>query len=133
MQYTFSWLIYDDIDPYSQLQWMVDTLLKAEENGEIVHILSHVPPGTSYGSTYGVWMHQYRRIIERFAHIIPAQFNGHTHEDELKIFYNSTNPEQVVNVAFNGGSVTPFVGNNPDYRVYKVNPNTYVSYSRIFI
>lgn len=59
----FSWLIYDDVDPYGQLQWLVDTLLQAEEKGELVHILSHVPPSAEY--TYGVWMYQYRRIIER--------------------------------------------------------------------
>ena len=29
-----------------ELAWLVQELLAAEANGELVHIISHIPPGT---------------------------------------------------------------------------------------
>lgn len=57
------WLIYEDKDPYGQLQWMTDVLLQAEQNGEMVHIIFHLPPGEV--NCFTTWSHEYRRIIER--------------------------------------------------------------------
>ncbi|KAF5270328.1 hypothetical protein FQR65_LT05516 [Abscondita terminalis] len=111
------WLLFNDKDPYGQLQWLSDTLLEAEKNEESVHILSHVPPGET--ECFQQWSHEFRRIIERFHGIISGQFNGHTHLDELKVFLNSVNNGEVLNVAFNGGSFTTFIGFNPSYRLYR--------------
>lgn len=57
------WLIYDDIDPYGQLQWLVKVLLDAEENDEVVHILSHVPNGED--DCLHNWSREYSKIINR--------------------------------------------------------------------
>lgn len=62
----------------------------------------------------------------RYAHIIYGQFNGHSHQDQLKVFYNMSNPKQVINLAFNGASFTTFVGNNPNYRIYEISKDNYV-------
>lgn len=70
-------------------------------------------------------LHQWKYF--RFANTISAHFNGHTHVDEFRIYKNESNPNQVINVAYNGGSFTTFVGLNPDYRVYEVNPQNMVS------
>lgn len=32
----------------------------------------------------------------------------------------------MINVAYNGGSITTFIANNPNYRVYDVSPTNYV-------
>lgn len=66
-------------------------------------------------------------LFLRFSEVVAAQFNGHTHEDELKVFYDTNNPEKVINVAYNGGSVTTYIGLNPNYRVYDVSPKNSVS------
>uniref|UniRef100_A0A1Y1N7Y8 Sphingomyelin phosphodiesterase n=3 Tax=Photinus pyralis TaxID=7054 RepID=A0A1Y1N7Y8_PHOPY len=110
------WLVYDDVDPYNQLQWLSDTLLEAEKNQEAVHILSHIPPGDIECSQQ--WSHEFRRIIERFHNTITGQFNGHTHNDEFKVFFSQIEKDKVINVAFNGGSFTTYVGLNPNYKVY---------------
>lgn len=34
---------------------------------------------------------------------------------------------QVINVAYNGGSLTTYIANNPNYRIYDVSPEDYVS------
>lgn len=46
-------------------------------------------------------------------------FNGHTHNDELQIFYDETATQPLV-VAYNGGSITPYSDINPNYKVYEV-------------
>lgn len=118
-------MYFNEIDPFDQLKWLVSELQKAEQNGEYVHILAHVPPGDL--QCHKTWLHQYNRIVRRFSKTIKAQFNGHTHNDELRLFYDAGDPKKVVNVAFNGGSFTTFVGLNPNYRVYDVNSKSFVS------
>ncbi|KAJ8921813.1 hypothetical protein NQ315_008445 [Exocentrus adspersus] len=115
------WLIYEDEDPREQLAWLVEELYQAEKNNEKVHILSHIPPGEIL--CHKRWSNQFHKIVNRFAHVISAQFNGHTHIDELRIFFNEDN-SKVVNVAFNGASFTTFVGFNPNFKIYQVNPST---------
>ncbi|KZC03843.1 Sphingomyelin phosphodiesterase [Dufourea novaeangliae] len=115
------WLWYTPRDPDNQLQWLTDILLNAEINEEFVHILSHVPANTN--TCLQTWRREYLRIINRFSHLIKAQFNGHTHNDEITIFYNSDLiPE---NIAWNGGSITAFSKLNPNYKVYNVNGSNY--------
>lgn len=113
------WLLYDDYDPFGQLQWLIDTLLDAETHNEMVHILSHVPSGDS--TCYNNWAKQYVAIVNRFSHIIAAQFNGHTHFDDIVIYYSSKNRSEPINIAFNGGSTTTYAYLNPNYKVYDVN------------
>ncbi|KAI4459677.1 sphingomyelin phosphodiesterase [Holotrichia oblita] len=116
------WLFFDDVDPHGQLQWLADTLAAAEKNGEVVHILSHVPPGSL--ECWHPWNNEFIRIINRFSHIVRAQFNGHTHTDEIRIFLNDKK-DNAVNVAYNGASFTSFVGMNPNYRVYDMDSKSF--------
>ncbi|KAJ3657707.1 hypothetical protein Zmor_009492 [Zophobas morio] len=122
--YSFNWwLIFEDKDPYGQLQWLADTLKQAEDNNESVHILSHIPTGTS--DSLSVWGREYSRIIDRFANTITGQFNGHTHKDEFSVYYNRSEPSQAVGVVFNGASLTPFSLSNPSYKLYDVDATTF--------
>lgn len=65
--------------------------------------------------------------IIRFADTITAEFNGHTHSDELKVFYSREDINRPLFVAWNGGSVTANAYINPNYKVYEINSNNYVS------
>ncbi|XP_017772284.1 PREDICTED: sphingomyelin phosphodiesterase-like [Nicrophorus vespilloides] len=116
------WLFYDDVDPFGQLKWLIDTLAEAEKKKESVHIISHVPPGDKF--CLANWNEVYNKIVDRFADTIRGQFNGHTHLDEFRLHYSSKNKSRVVNVAFNGGSLTTFVGFNPNYRLYHIDQDT---------
>jgi len=120
------WLMYDFAFPSVQLQWLHDTLLAAESANEKVHILKHIPSGE--GSCFRVWSREYRRILDRFWNTISAQFNGHTHKDEFNVFYSLSQPNYAINVAWNGGSVTPYSNVNYNYRMYYADPQTYVNY-----
>lgn len=60
------WLLVDSVDPSGELQWLTDQLHEAEQLGEKVHLLSHIPPGIS--DCIPVWSHQFNRIVNRSAH-----------------------------------------------------------------
>ncbi|KAL1505482.1 hypothetical protein ABEB36_005045 [Hypothenemus hampei] len=111
------WLVFENNDTYDQLKWLVDVLSQAEKNGEKVHLLAHVPVTDEYYSCTQVWSRELTKIILRFSGTISAQFNGHTHSDEFKLFFNSS---KVTSVGYNGASFSTFVGNNPNYRIYQV-------------
>ena len=60
----------------------------------------------------------------RYEGTITGQFFGHTHYDELEIFYDADSDfQRPVSVAYIGPSVTPFTSLNPGYRVYVVDGN----------
>ncbi|KAF7991317.1 hypothetical protein HCN44_002879 [Aphidius gifuensis] len=115
------WLIYEPEDPNGQLKWLNDVLREAEDRGEAVHLLAHVPSGSI--QIQHTWSREYNKIINRFSHIIAAQFNGHTHNDELNLIFNDD--KQVINVAWNGGSITPYAFLNSNYKVYTVNADSF--------
>ena len=94
-----------------------------------MHILSHIPPGNS--DCWTIFSREFAKIINRFESTVAAQFYGHTHNEEYKVFYDAVNPTRAVNVAFVGGSLTTYSDMNPGYRVYTVDGprigSTYVS------
>jgi len=114
------WIFHRGTDAQAQLLWLHDTLLEAEENGENVHILAHIPSGD--GSCWITWSREYNRIIERFNHIISGIFNGHSHKDEMNVHYSRNG--HAIGISWNGGSLTTFSFKNPNYRMYEVEPKT---------
>lgn len=106
-----------------QLEWLRDILIAAEIAGEKVHILGHIPPNTS--SCIRVWNREYNKLVRVFSHIISGQFNGHTHTDEFTLYYTNGVNSVPINVAWNGGSGTTFIGLNSNYRLYTAEANTF--------
>jgi sphingomyelin phosphodiesterase len=129
--YKYNWWVFFSIDEISQqLQWLHNTLLQAESSNEKVHMLVHIASGE--GSCFSFWSREYRRVIERFHGIISAQFNGHSHVDEFNVFYDSRDVGNAINVAWNGGSVTTFIDLNPNYNVYWIDDEAFVSLKGVF-
>ncbi|CAH0763724.1 unnamed protein product [Diatraea saccharalis] len=115
------WLLYDPLDAKNHLDWLVQELYNAELKGEKVHILAHIPPGTQ-DLTY-TWTREYNKIVNRFSSTIAAEFNGHTHTDEFKIFYS---PEGTpINVAWGGGGIVTYSFYNLNYKIVNLHPQTY--------
>ncbi|XP_039966762.1 sphingomyelin phosphodiesterase-like [Bactrocera tryoni] len=110
------WLYYDGTNKIPQLQWLHDTLLAAEKAGEYVHILAHIPSGD--GSCWSVWAREFSRLVERFRNTISGIFNGHSHNDEMLMYYSEKG--HAVSIAWNGGALTTYSNKNPNYRLYHV-------------
>ncbi|XP_069748409.1 sphingomyelin phosphodiesterase isoform X2 [Narcine bancroftii] len=104
------WLMVNSTDPAGQLQWLINILQEAEENGDKVHIIGHIPPGHCLKS----WSWSYYRIVSRYEGTIAAQFFGHTHVDEFEVFYDADTLSRPLSVAFIAPSVTTYINLNPD-------------------
>ncbi|EDO31208.1 predicted protein, partial [Nematostella vectensis] len=124
------WLLLDSIDPAGQLQWLVDTLQESEDNGEKVHIIGHIPPGSSDCLKAFSW--NYYSIINRYQSTVTAQFFGHTHSDEFEVFYDEKTRRIPISFAFLGPSVTPYQFHNPGYRIYDIDGD-YDNSSRVVL
>lgn len=125
------WLLLNSTDPTGELSWLVVELQKAEDKGEKVHIIGHIPPGVP--DCLAVWSYNYNKIINRYESTVTAQFFGHTHKDEFEVFYDKSgvNP-RATNIAYIGPSVTTYDGVNPGYRIYTVDGN-YPESSRVVL
>lgn len=111
------WLLHSPQDPEGQLQWLSSTLYAAEQNNELVWILGHVPPGGD--NCWFFWGQKYNQLINRFENIIRGQFYGHTHNDELKVFFDMTSdPPRPTGNLYITTSVTPYSYINPGYKVF---------------
>ncbi|XP_022899984.2 sphingomyelin phosphodiesterase-like [Onthophagus taurus] len=124
----FNWWLFliDNIDPYGQLQWMVDVLTEAERNNEVVHIISHVP--SNGREVEKVWSREFRKILDRFRHVIRGIFNGHTHLDEFILYHAKEFPYEPTVLAWNGGSLTTYHEDkfvNPSYRVFDIDAKNF--------
>ena len=47
----------------NSLAWLVEQLAEAETNGELVHMLNHIPPGNP--DCLGAWGREYAKIVDR--------------------------------------------------------------------
>ncbi|GAB6026449.1 hypothetical protein CHUAL_012647 [Chamberlinius hualienensis] len=112
------WMLLDSKDPAGELDWLVAELEQAERNGEKVHIIGHIPPG-SVDCLY-VWSENFNNIISRFQDTVAAQFYGHTHMDEFEVFYDKHDQSLPINVAYIGPSVSPYDGVNPAFKIYYI-------------
>jgi len=110
------WLWIKSEDPAGQLQWFADTLAKAEEAGEKVHVIGHLPPC----HTLKWFSYNYYRIINRFYKTITGQFFGHTHHDEFRLFYDMETFTKPISIAYVAPSVTTYHELNPGYRIYSI-------------
>ncbi|XP_036379011.1 sphingomyelin phosphodiesterase [Megalops cyprinoides] len=122
------WLMVNSTDPADQLQWLIGILQDAENKGDKVHIIGHIPPGLCLKS----WSWNYYHIINRYESTVTGQFFGHTHVDEFQMFYDEETLTRPLGVAFIAPSVTTFINLNPGYRVYYVDGN-YPGSSRLVL
>ncbi|XP_023015457.2 sphingomyelin phosphodiesterase 1 isoform X1 [Leptinotarsa decemlineata] len=115
------WVLYDTNFLLQQIKFLCRELQESEKKDQFVHIIAHVPVGNK--ECIEPWEENFNAIVERFSHIIKGQFYGHTHTDEMKIFYDSS--KAPVNLGYNGASLTPWVKFNPNYKIITVDPTTY--------
>jgi len=116
LNYNF-FVFMDFSDPGNMLAWLAEELFKAEEAGERVHILSHVPAGNN--ECLGGWGREYGKLMTRFENTVVASFHGHTHNDHFQVYYDETKT-RATNIGFITPSVTSYTDLNPGYRLYEV-------------
>ncbi|CEF69658.1 Sphingomyelin phosphodiesterase [Strongyloides ratti] len=109
-------------DPDNTIAWLVSELLESEKIEEKVHIISHIPPGSTY--CLKGWSFNFYDIVYRFENTIAALIYGHTHKDSFEVYYeNSDINKRPYHVNFIAPSLTTYPYNNPAFRVYTIDGN----------
>jgi hypothetical protein len=111
-------------------KFLADELSAAEQAGERVWVIGHVLTGWDGSNPIPNPTDLFYQIIDRFSpHVIAGVFFGHTHEDELMIYYANNATDQNANTAqtvgWIGPSLTPLTNVNPGYRMYMVDTGNF--------
>jgi len=112
------WNLLNIPDPAGMLAWFVEQLDAAEQNGEKVHVLVHIPCIPS--QMISPWVENYQKIITRYESTIMAQFHGHVHCDEFTVYRDANDTTRAVGVGYASPSLTTYSDYNPAYRIYTV-------------
>ena len=122
------------------LHFLIAELEACEAKDQRAWIIGHVISGYDGSNNLPNPTALFYSIVRRFApYTIAGIFFGHTHEDQLQIFYdyapsslkgtlrNTTDVDYTkpLTVAFIGPSITPLTGNNAGYQLYTVDAKTF--------
>ncbi|KAI0066506.1 Metallo-dependent phosphatase [Artomyces pyxidatus] len=126
----FNYVNLSQIDTSGMLRFLTDELQDAEDHGERAWIVGHVLSGWDGTNALLNPTDHFYQIVDRFSpHVIANIFWGHTHEDQLSIFYsnNATNisAETALATSWIGPSITPLTNLNSGFRVYEVDTATF--------
>ncbi|CAL1693975.1 unnamed protein product [Somion occarium] len=126
----FNYINLSHPDTSGMLRFLTDELQEAEDAGERAWIIGHVLSGWDGTNPLLNPTDLFYQIVDRFSpHVIAGIFWGHTHEDQLSIFYanNATtiNAQTAQSVAWIGPSITPLNNLNSGFRLYEVDSSTF--------
>ncbi|KAK4550721.1 hypothetical protein LTR36_000300 [Oleoguttula mirabilis] len=120
-------------DVSGTFQFMIQELQAAEDAGERVWLFGHVLSGWDGSNPLNNPSDLFYQIVDRYSpHVIANIFFGHTHEDEVMIYYANNGTNQSLSTALNTGwigpSVTPLTNLNSGFRMYEVDTATFDIY-----
>ncbi|RDB29530.1 Sphingomyelin phosphodiesterase [Hypsizygus marmoreus] len=126
----FNYINMTNPDTSGMLRFLTDELQSAEDAGDRVWIMGHVLTGWDGTNPLLNPTNLFYQIVDRFSpHVIANIFFGHTHEDQMSIFYanNGTvmNAETAHTLAWLAPSITPITNLNSGFRVYEVDSATF--------
>ncbi|KAK0465473.1 Metallo-dependent phosphatase-like protein [Desarmillaria tabescens] len=126
----FNYINLTDPDVSGMLRFLTDELQDAEDAGDRVWIIGHVLSGWDGSNPLENPTNLFYQIVDRFTpHVIANIFFGHTHEDQVSIFYanNATDAsaETAGTIAWIGPSLTPITNLNSGFRMYEVDSATF--------
>uniref|UniRef100_A0A1I7T0R0 Sphingomyelin phosphodiesterase n=1 Tax=Caenorhabditis tropicalis TaxID=1561998 RepID=A0A1I7T0R0_9PELO len=116
----FNFYLYvNEVDPDATLEWLIEELVDSEKKGELVHIISHIPPGDNY--CLKGWSWNFFEIVKRFENTIAQMFYGHTHYDQFMVYYDMDDPNRrPFHFNWISPSLTTYDFLNPAYRIYEI-------------
>ncbi|KIK07363.1 hypothetical protein K443DRAFT_627618 [Laccaria amethystina LaAM-08-1] len=126
----FNYINMTNPDTSGMLRFLTDELQAAEDAGDRVWIVGHVLSGWDGTNPLANPTNLFYQIVDRYSpHVIANIFFGHTHEDQISIFYanNATtiSADAALAVSWMGPSITPLTNLNSGFRVYEVDSATF--------
>ena len=111
-------LLYDFNQTKAMFTWLEGVLSEAEKNGEIVHIMNHIPMQNTQHTIQCSW--RLKILLDRYQNIVKGLFSGHSHGEYLVMvheYYNKTTPMQINYI---GSGLTTYSQYQPSFRIYLV-------------
>ncbi|KAI9810202.1 MAG: hypothetical protein M1827_006648 [Pycnora praestabilis] len=129
----FNFINTTNPDVSGMLGFLIQELQAAEDAGERVWILGHVLTGWDGSNPIDNPTDLFYQIVDRYSpHVIANVFFGHTHEDEIMIYYanNGTiqNSANALTPGWIAPSVTPLTNLNSGFRMYEVDTGSFDIY-----
>ena len=138
----FNYANFSNPDPSGMLSFLASELAACEQRGQRAWIIGHVLSGYGDGEALPNPSSLFHSIVNRFSPTtIAAVFFGHTHEDQIQIFYdfaatslvpgsrirNTTDIDysKPLTVGYIGPSITPLTNLNAGYQLYQVDAETF--------
>ncbi|KAL9132004.1 MAG: hypothetical protein Q9217_000214 [Psora testacea] len=136
----FNFFNFTNPDQSGILRFLISELEACETKGQRAWIIGHVLSGYDGTNNLPNPTALFYSIVRRFApYTIAGVFFGHTHEDQVQIFYdysetslngtlrNTTDVDysKPLAMGFIGPSITPLTGNNAGYQLYLVDSKTF--------
>ncbi|RAL59825.1 hypothetical protein DID88_000454 [Monilinia fructigena] len=117
-------------DASGSFKFMIQELQAAEDAGERVWIIGHVLSGWDGTNPLPNPTNLFYQIVDRYSpHVIANVFFGHTHEDQVILYYSNNGTVQDSSTALTTGwigpSVTPLTNLNSGYRMYEIDTGTF--------
>lgn len=120
----------DDPDYFGIFEFIVNELLESEAADQKVWLNFHIPLSNTVLPTAAKL---FSEMVARFSpYTITGILTGHTHRDEFNLLYKNNNGtveskqiEDVINFTWITQAVTPWVENNPAWRYYEVDSDTF--------
>ena len=112
------YLLYDYKQTKAMFTWLEKVLSDAEKNGEIVHIMNHIPMQSTQHTIQCAW--RLKILMDRYQNIIRGYFSGHSHSEYLSMiheYYNETTPTHVNYIC---SGLTTYSEYQPSFRIYLV-------------
>lgn len=115
------------------LRFLVQELQAAEGASERVWIVGHVLTGWDGSNPLPNPTDLFNQIVDRYSpHVIANLFWGHTHEDEVMLYYANNGTAQTSENALVSGwigpSVTPLTNVSSGFRMYEVDTGSFEIY-----
>ncbi|KAJ4507568.1 hypothetical protein HRR83_004148 [Exophiala dermatitidis] len=130
----FNYINTTNPDNSGILKFLAQELQDAEDKGERVWVVGHVLSGWDGTNPLPNPTDLFYQIIDRYSpHVIAGIFFGHTHEDQVMIYYGNNgttrNSDNALNVGWIGPSITPLTNLNSGYRMYEVDTGDFSIYN----
>ena len=111
-------LLYDFTQTKAMFTWLEKVLSEAEKNGEVVHIMNHIPMESTQHTIQCSW--RLKILLDRYQNIVKGLFSGHSHSEYLSMiheYYNETVPTHVNYIC---SGLTTYSEYQPSFRIYLV-------------
>ena len=112
------YLLYDSSQSRQMFKWLEKVLDQAEKNGEIVHIMDHIPMVSTQHTVQ--CSSRLKILIDRYQNIIRGYFSGHSHSEYLTMIHEYYTPEKPTQINYICSGLTTYSEYQPSFRMYLV-------------